>query len=268
MPKSRILILMSGLTLATALSLSGCDGDGPAAPDDPDDPGDATQTYRLVLPDSFHVCRDGTYSMTAELLPSPQSADTTVLYGWSCYGRAGRLYLNYFTDHHIWTSTEPDAHFLAEYYAEYDTIYCTASLRVGDGEPAAVAWDTVYARVGQPGIVHPGELSGEIVWNQDNTHYTWSVYVICPLEPGYMRHQFHGEGFDDPAYWGTEIEFIGPPYLYGSLVYEDEVWIFLTGGSAGYDPDHPEAPASALDLAMSRFDGGVWTMSPLCDDPY
>lgn len=250
-----ILALIGGLALA-----GGCGGDDPAGPA----PADPT-AYRLVLPDSFSVCRDATYRLTAVLEPHPQAPDTTVLYSWLCDGRAGRLYLSYYTQYHAWTSEEPIADYQAEGLAQLDTVFCEAALVAGDAAPVTVARDTVLVRVGQPSIRHEGELHGELAWEDEGTRFVWSVYVIYPLEPGYGRHMYGGEGFTDPLYWGDGFEYIGPPFLYGSLVSEDEVWVLLTGGSGPVDPDHPEAPQATLDAGLARFDGGVFTIRPLCD---
>ncbi len=143
-----------------------------------DDPQPEPIDYRIVLPDSINICRDASWSFSAELLPYPQSADTAVYYSWTSTHRAGRLYLDYYTEYYAWTSTSPDAHYLAEYFARFDTLTCTAALQVGGGDLVPVAADTIFVRIGHPSIIDAGVLHGEIVWNETNTFYGWSVYVI------------------------------------------------------------------------------------------
>ncbi|MBU1072600.1 hypothetical protein KKG45_05070, partial [bacterium] len=210
----------------------------------------------LVLPDSLFTCPGGNFPLNPTLDP-PYGPDVVLRFQWQCGGAAGTL-SGPEGQTGSWTTTgNPAASYSGDPAGGFDTIVCSVAIETDGGTFATVADAAIDVEVADQEMFN-GATYGESHYDPAQNIGGWGVYVRFTKIPGVARYRVHGYDFYDWAYYGDHFDRTGPPWPTYSQDLGDEVLVFLTGGGGNGDP------ADALAWGLSRFEGAIWEITPVC----
>ncbi len=217
----------------------------------------------IVLADTLKSCPHGTIEMRPTLDP-PHDGEGTIVWTWSSPELTGVL-RGPSGQGPPWTSTDNFAKFLMNYEGGDDYVTCIASIDYGEDVISPV--DTVEVFIEDIGEFEPyqGEhfcYSWFTVHDSGRCTEGQRVAIRFDVIPGVLMYDIHGEGFNDPYYYGTEYNLrIRTQYL---DYWGDQAFIGLTSGGGHVDCDNPTPEDELCAFGLSRFEGAVWTISPVC----
>ncbi|MEW6381975.1 MAG: hypothetical protein AB1611_20560 [bacterium] len=110
---------------------------------------------------------------------------------------------------------------------------------------------------------YPGSTVGEAECIPSGEGWGWRVYVEFDklTDPAPVSYTIHGEGFNDPYYYGNSLN--ATVSIGGYKVYDlgSTVRYMITGGGGSGCPDNTSMQES-LNWGLGRFEGAVWTITP------
>lgn len=214
----------------------------------------------VVLPDTLRFCGEDEITLEPHLDP-PYTDDEVVVWSWRSSGSAGTLtgpagQIGSW-DH----ESDPEGTYASDATGGSGELLCIASLYL-DGAYSPIDTATVVIQVGAA-ETYSGEVMGGAWVTPDGEGCWWTVYLRFPKTGGATHYHVHMYNFYDHAgYYGTEHSAYGPPWPVRGYETDSEVYYYLCGGGgSGSEP-----PWDSLAWGLSRFDGAISEITPVCPD--